>query len=108
MKEYCHFLIVETGFEGINEILYFTEDAVEVVKKIEEYRTKKVEDEIKMNKELNKDCEREGSELRWPTELAPEQEQSLKDFICVMAWNGKKFKCVCSKLGVKPSQTMWR
>lgn len=88
------YLLIETGYEGIESLCWLTDDPVEVKEQFTQFSEKKV----KYLKDLFKD-----SDL--PIHRTPQQ---IKDFFCVQKWNGKAFKCVCEEIGTKPSKLMLR
>ena len=107
MKE--AYLIIETGYEGIESLLWLTETKEAAIEKVKEFREKAITDKIQQRKDMNKFWRKENKpKLCEPEELTDEEKQNLQDFICVQKWNGKKFACVCGDLGVKPSKLMLR
>lgn len=107
MKE--AYLIIETGYEGIQTLCYLTLDKTDAVFKLKEFQDKKVEAERKLQKEMNEHWIKEGRpELVDKTRFTKRRIQHIKDFFCVQKWNGEKFKCVCKELGVAPSKLMLR
>ena len=89
------YLIIKTGYEGIEELCWLGEDQEQAIAKVKELREKVVTD----FKELFKDD---------PDMLNEERLQNEADFICVQEWNGVGFNCVCSRLRVSPSKPMLR
>ena len=92
------YLLIKTGYEGIEELCYLSDSSSTILEKRKEFITKNLVEE----KELWKD---ECTELR---EEMVSSEQEVADFFCVQHWDGEKFACVCSKLGVSPSKLMLR
>ena len=107
MKE--AYLIIETGYEGIESLLWLAETKKEAIEKVKKYREKTVEEKIQQRKDMNELWRKENKpELCESEELTDEEKQNLRDFICVQKWNGKQFACVCGELDVRPSKLMLR
>lgn len=95
------FLLIETGYEGIQNLCWLSEDKDEILKKREEFIDKKIEDKKELNKLLLEDTP------DYPIR-EPYPRQHYADFFCVQKWDGKKFSCVCNELEVNPSKLMLR
>jgi hypothetical protein len=107
MKE--TYLIIETGCEGIESLLWLAETKEEAIEKVKDYREKIIEEKIQHRKKMNEWWRKENSpELCESEELTDEEKQNLRDFICVQKWNGKRFACACGELHVNPSKLMLR
>lgn len=103
------FLIIETGYEGIESLLWLAETKEEAIEKVKEYREKAIEEKIQHQKDMNEHCRKENKpEFCKSEELTDEEKQDIRDFICVQKWNGKRFACVCGELDVRPSKPMLR
>jgi len=103
------YLIIETGYEGIESLLYVTKSTKRAKEKLLYYKEKAIKDKIAMRKRFNKDWDKEGHpEFKESEELTEEEKQKLRDFICVQKWNGKEFDCACSDFDLGPSQLMLR
>jgi len=103
------YLIIETGYEGIESLLWLAETKKEAIEKVKKYREKTVEEKIQQRKDMNELWRKENKpELCESEELTDEEKQNLRDFICVQKWNGKQFACVCGELDVRPSKLMLR
>jgi len=94
----CPYLIIKTGYEGIEELCYLTADKDEVKQKFEELVLKEVEE----YEELKKLAKQEGFTL------SSKSEQEIRDFFCVQKWNGREFKCACGDFDLAPSKLMLR
>jgi len=88
------FLVIETGYEGIEQLCWLTDSPKEAIKKLKFFRRK----EWKKRKRIYKGR---------PKILQPKR-RYVWDFFCIQKWDGKEFKCVCSELGVSPSEPMFR
>lgn len=107
MKE--AYLIIETGYEDIESLLWLADSKEEAIGKVKEFREKAIEKEIQDRKDLNEMWRKQNKpEFLKSEALSNEEKQNLQDFICVQKWNGKQFACVCGKLGVNPSKLMLR
>ena len=107
MKE--AYLIIETGYEGIESLLWLTDSQEEAIEKVKEFRERAIEDKIQQRKDMNELWRKENAPgLCESEELTEEEKQHIRDFICVQKWNGKQFACVCGDLGVNPSKLMLR
>jgi len=98
MKE--AYLIIKTGCEGIEELCFLTSLPKEAIEKTMELKRTILEEKEKAKIRDRKD--------------GFSNHESFYDFIynpdfyCVQKWDGEKFKCACSELGVKPSKLMLR
>lgn len=103
------YVIIETGYEGIEALLYATTDKNQITEKVKQLRKKAIQEKIRLRKEMSKHWREEGHpELCEPESLTDEEKQNIEDFICVQKWNGKKFDCVCQEFDVSPSKLMLR
>lgn len=96
------YLVVKTGYEGIEELAYLTGDPKIAVKKLKELRKKDYEEQKKLEKEWNKDLPKEDRDSYSYTR------QHVYNFWCIQEWDGKSFKCICRKLGIPPTEMMLR
>jgi hypothetical protein len=92
------YLLIETGDEGIEDLCYLSDSSVVILDKRKEFIAKK----ISLEAELWKNESPEFREERMPSE------ERISDYFCVQQWDGEKFNCACSKLGVSPSSQMLR
>ena len=97
MKE--AYLIIQTGYEGIEQLNYLTSLPTLAIKRLEQ-----IYEEIDNNSERDPDGWREENNFI----AKRHQIQKDKDFYCIQKWNGKKFDCACHLLGVEPSKLMLR
>ena len=88
------YLVIETGYEGIEKLCWLTENREYAISKREEFINKKVE----RDKELWKDYPEHRLKSR----------QEIANFFCIQEWTGKEFQCVCKELGVKVTKLMLR
>jgi len=95
------FLLIETGYEGIQQLCWLSEDKEEILKKRDVF----INDKIKQKEEDNKILKQEIPDF----EPSPVRErQYYADFFCVQKWDGKEFSCACGELKVNPSKLMLR
>lgn len=95
------FLLIETGYEGIEQLCWLSSDKEEILRKREEFINAK----IKQKEEDNKLLKQEMPDF----EPFPVRErQYYADFFCIQKWDGKEFSCDCGELDVKPSKIMLR
>ena len=99
MKAY---LIIETGYEGIESLCWLTESKEEAISKREEFIDKKMEEDREMWEEWQKNPEL--AEIDRPLK----KREDVANFFCIQEWNGKEFECVCRDLGVKITKLMFR
>lgn len=96
------YLVIKTGYEGIEDLYWLTSDSNEAIRKMKELQIKEVKELIDMADVFENE---EGATIE---EITDEMIQHTKDFICIQKWDGNKFYCACSELGVKPSKMMLR
>ena len=102
------YIIIETGYEGIENLCYLTESPMDVVEQIQRIREQAIVDQIEFNKELNKINAENDFDWKEPERLTKREKQQIRDFYCVQKWDGKEFSCACDELGVNPSKLMLR
>lgn len=83
MKE--AYLIIKTGYEGIEQLAFLTEDLKKATKKMEYFHHKI--DEIERDVDGWRD-ENNFIAVR-------HEKQKKKDWYCLQKWNGREFDCVC-------------
>ena len=76
--------MVKTGCEGIDNILFLSDDV----------------DEIKRKRVEKIDGMYDGMYRKFYTK------EKFSNFFCVQKWDGKGFKCCCPDVGVPPSESM--
>ena len=107
------YLLIQCGYEGIEGLLHLSESKEEVISKINELRAeiKRVNYKIaELTKEFDVENIREleiedlvkAGKITWEESHLSYTEA---DSYCIMKWDGKEFKCVCSELGVSPEQS---
>jgi hypothetical protein len=97
------YLIIETGYEGIEALCHLTDD-------VDEAKATKKREEDRVVEE-RKSFLVHDREIGMSKAYIEEQESRLgeaRDFICVQKWDGKSFDCACGDLGVSPSKLMLR
>lgn len=116
-KEY---LLIKCGYEGIDGLLFLTDDPELAKSKIVEFRQKVVDAKMKViNAAKANGITTDGIEFRDVKYMLEEKigmEQSCEfysdelydeeDQYCINVWNGEEFKCCCKELGVEPKK-MW-
>jgi len=96
------YLVIETGYEGIESLCWLTVNKEEAITKREEMIDKKFQERKEMWEEWNKDPELK--EINHPMK----KREDIADFFCIQKWDGEEFDCVCRELGVKVSKPMFR
>ncbi len=111
------YLIIEQGYEGIQNILYLTTDPTEALNKVMEYKNEIIKAKEHKAKVLEEFGDEEDDDyynewdrmyLKHKTITYKEHDnanyKNIDDF-CVIKWNGKEFGgCVCTELGCPPSE----
>lgn len=85
-KDKVYYLLIKTGYEGIDDIIYLSDNAKEITKKRIEIIRKRYD--VFARESYTEEC--------------------FAEFFCVQKWDGKEFKCCCAELGVEPSKMMLR
>jgi hypothetical protein len=93
------YLIIQTGYEGIESLDFLTTKSALAIQKLGHIH-EKIENDNERDPEW---CLDENNFIAKLHSI-----QGKKDFYCIQKWNGKKFDCVCSKLGISPSTLMLR
>jgi hypothetical protein len=123
------YVVVITGYEGIEDLIWAGEDQVEAVRRVKDRRdrlakvnVRREELEAETMKILGDGSEDADASKRF-TEAELKDYETLKaefgedvwlhgtpDHVCVQGYDSAtdKFGCCCSDLGVSPSQRMWR
>lgn len=96
------YLIIKTGWEGIEDLLWLTDSPEEAISKAIEAKTTAIKELIDMAYTL------EDEDDFVVEEISQEDIQRAKDFICIQKWNGSRFICACEELGIGPSKKMFR
>lgn len=91
------YLIIETGYEGIEQLCYLTDSREEAVA----YKAKAIEEKRREQEEIAEMLRKEGLDPH-------EGSRDVADFFCIQKWDGKEFSCACGDLGVAPSKPMFR
>lgn len=98
------YLIIECGHEGIESILFPTQDPEEAKEKVIFLRKSIIEAKAKRHS-FGEDKWKEmmnADEITW--EEYERGEYGKADSYCAQKWNGQKFVCCCPELGVEPSE----
>lgn len=110
------YILIQAGHEGIEKLLYATTKKEDIIKEILRLRNIIIFDKAKMEvvlekygKEEDKDYKNEWDRMLDREEIDWDEYQNGKyenpDSLCVQAFDGNEFKCVCTELGVAPSKT---
>ena len=93
------YLIIETGFEGIEELCYLTDIPAKAVKRLR-----------KIHQKIDDESERDPESWREQNNFIANLHriQDKKDFYCIQRWNGQTFECACNELGIETSKLMLR
>jgi len=110
------FVVIKCGYEGIEGLIYATNDASDAVNKVKTLRQEILKAKERMNKILaehgNEEDENydnyydkmlKNKEIEWD-EYVKAKYENINAY-CVQKWDGKKFSCVCNELGCEPSET---
>lgn len=87
------YLLIQVGFEGIDAILYLSDNSDLILQKREEA----IEKEYEYHNSLFKDFD--SSMLRTREEIA--------ERFCIQKWDGESFDCCCKELKIKISQPIF-
>jgi len=98
------YLVIRTGYEGIEELNWLTSDPMEAIKKAKLLQMVCVKELVDLAYNPA-DFEDDDTYL---DKLTDEKIQHTKDFVCVQKWTGEKFVCACAELGINPSKRMFR
>ena len=82
------YLLIEVGYEGIDELIYLTDDP----KKILDVRKRAINWKI-AESNYRARAKRWGMK-RWRTD------KELSERFCIMRWEGHRFECVCREFGI--------
>lgn len=104
------FVIIEAGHEGIEKMLYASEDEDVVSKKIKALKTEVLEAKERMNKILAEHGSEDDSDFNnyydrmlRKQEIEWEEYDNAKfknpDSYCVQKWDGQSFSCACKEFG---------
>jgi hypothetical protein len=83
------YIVIKTGYEGIEEMCYLSDDKTTIVQKMRDI----IEDGW---------MEEERDDPGWFSK------QEYADFYCIQKWDGERFDCACAELGVESSKEMLR
>lgn len=107
MKE--AYLIIKTGFEGIEKLCYLTKNKEEAIRNFKRIKEEEIKEIEKDRKVMNEYWRKEKKlEMIKEEKLTQEEIQKIEDFFCIQKWDGKEFSCACEELGVPPSEPKWR
>ena len=98
------YLVINTGYEGIEELYWLTNDSQEAVNKKKELEIVSIKNLIDGAYKF----EDEETDSFIIEEITDNDIQRVRDLICIQKWTGDKFVCACAELGVEPSQRMLR
>ena len=88
------YLIIQTGYEGIEKLCWLTDKKEESLTKREEF----IDKEVRHQKDMWQDF----PDYRIKTR------QEIADFFCIQQWKNNRFDCVCKEVGVKINKLMLR
>jgi hypothetical protein len=98
------YLVIRTGYEGIEELNWLTSDPGEAINKAKLLQIVCVKELIDHAYKFDDD----DSDEIIIEEISEKEIQHAKDFVCIQKWTGDEFICACAELGISPSESMFR
>jgi hypothetical protein len=96
--EIKYYILVEVGYEGIDKIVYVTNNKDKIIEKYKEY--------IKI--EIPKDVlEIYSSDSKQDKRDREYWIKDRKERLCIQGFDGKEVKCVCSYCGIKSKRPIY-